>query len=286
MLANPSNPKSEVYTPSNLKTSSVKPEDFAEFDYRSLPRDGFFISIVSSRRAGKSTIIEHLINQFQRDKNLRFSHIFLISPTGYGFRGIPPPYRYRRTSALDYILSNQEKIRDHNKQARKEKQLIKSRILIVMDDCACMEGKNDGLKNDKISSLALNGRHYSTGDPMKGNGVSVILISQALKKIPRSVRLNQDAYMCNYLIDYNERKDVLDSCFYIDSSPHGKAHGRKVYETLSQYQPFQFVVIENHVQNKKGLSDYVKRYRATPPCPPFRYFGNKRDWEGVEPFDN
>lgn len=260
----------------------IDPErDFEPFDYRTLPRD-FFISIVSSRRAGKSTIIENLVSEFQKNKELRFTHIFLISPTDYGFEGIPPAYRFKSTASLDYILGTQEKIREHNKAAPKQKR-IKSRVLIVMDDCACLEGR-DGLKNEKIIKLALNGRHISTGDPVPLNGVSVVLISQCLKKVPRSVRLNQDAYITNFLIDYNEKRDVLDSCFFIDSSPEGKKHGRKCYETLTQYQPFQFVVIENHVQNKRELKDYVKRYRATP-GKPFRYFGTDDDWKGVQPFD-
>ena len=262
---------------------SVNTDDFKQFNYKDLPRDGFMISVISARRGGKSFLIDYLIKQFQKDKELRFTHIFLISPTGYGFRGIPPAFRFPTTSALDYILGNQEKIRDYNQQARPERR-VKSRILIIIDDCACEESKDSGLKNEQISRLALNGRHYSTKDPQKGNGVSVVLISQALKKIPKTVRLNQDVMFANNISSLIERNDLLDENFYIDTTMQGKRYGRKVFQELSTKEDFIFIAIENHVQNKRRLEDYIRVYKAQP-MKDFRYFGGREEWAGVDPFD-
>ena len=256
---------------------------FKEFDYRDLPKDGFMLSVISARRGGKSFMIDYLIKQFQKDKKLKFTHIFLISPTGYGFKGIPPPYRFPTTSALNYILGNQERIRDYNQRARPERR-VKSRILIVIDDCACEESKESGLKNEQISRLALNGRHYSTRDPQEGNGVSVVLISQALKKIPKTVRLNQDVMLANNISSLIERNDLLDENFYIDTTAYGKRYGRKVFQELSTKEDFVFIAIENHVQNKRRLEDYIRTYKAKP-MKDFRYFGGRAEWEGVDPFD-
>lgn len=261
----------------------VDTSDFKHFDYKDLPRDGFMVSIVSARRGGKSFLIDYLIKQFQQDKTLRFTHIFLISPTGYGFKGIPPAYRFAETSALSYILGNQEKIRDYNQTAPPARR-VKSRILIVVDDCACEEDKTAGLKNEQISRLALNGRHYSTKDPQEGNGVSVVLISQALKKIPKSVRLNQDVMFANNIASLIERNDLLDENFFIDTTNEGKRYGRRVFQELSTSTDFVFIAIENHVQNKRRLQDYIRTYRAKP-LKDFRYFGSRQEWAGVDPFD-
>ncbi|MAO23401.1 MAG: hypothetical protein CMJ25_21845 [Phycisphaerae bacterium] len=261
----------------------VEPNTFAKFNYQDLPQDGFFISVISARRGGKSYLVDYLIKQFQQDKKLKFSHIFLISPTGFGFKGIPPSFRFKDTSALQYILGNQEKIRDYNQTEEKESKRMKSRILIILDDCACIEGKEGGLKNTLISKLALNGRHYSTKDPVKGNGVSVILISQALKRIPKSVRLNQDAMIANNISSLIERNDLLDENFYIDTTIRGKRYGRKVFQELSTQEDFIFVVIENYRQNKRSLHDYIRTYKALPQKD-FKYFGSKKEWMGVDPF--
>jgi len=274
-------PRAE-YKNSNVKIE-VDPSNFKRFDYRDLPRDGFMISVISARRGGKSFMVDYLIKQFQKDKDLKFTHVFLISATGYGFNGIPPAYRFGETSALNYILGNQEKIRDYNQMARPERR-VKSRILIVIDDCACEEDKSAGLKNEQISRLALNGRHYSTKDPQEGNGVSVVLISQALKKIPKTVRLNQDVMFANNISSLIERNDLLDENFYIDTTNEGKRYGRKVFQELSTGEDFVFIAIENHVQNKRRLEDYIRTYKAKP-VKDFRYFGSRSEWAGVDPFD-
>ena len=263
---------------------NVDVSKFNEFDYKKLPKDGFMISVVSCRRGGKSFMIDYLIKQFQQDKELKFSHIFLISETGYGFNGIPPRYRFNDTSALSYILKNQESIRDYNQKQEKEARRMKSRILIVVDDCACNQTKDTGMKNKLITKLALNGRHYSTKDPVKGNSVSVILISQCLKNIPKQVRLNQDVMFANNISSLIERNDLLDENFYIDTTMKGKRYGRKVFQELSTKEDFVFIAIENHIQNKRKLEDYIRVFKAKE-LKDFKYFGGKKDWIGVDPFD-
>jgi len=269
--------KSEKDIPVDLNT-------FKDFDYKSLPKDGFMMSVISARRGGKSFMINYLIQQFQQDKELAFSHIFLISETGFGFKGIPPAYRFGDTSALSYILKNQEQIRDYNRQQDKPARRMRSRILIVVDDCACNQTKDTGMKNQLITKLALNGRHYSTKDPVEGNGVSVILISQALKNIPKGVRLNQDVMFANNISSLIERNDLLDENFYIDTTMRGKRYGRKVFQELSTKEDFVFIAIENHIQNKRKLEDYIRVFKAQPQKE-FKFFGGKKDWVGVDPFD-
>tara|TARA_Y100001963_G_scaffold125214_1_gene176646 strand:- start:48 stop:896 length:849 start_codon:yes stop_codon:yes gene_type:complete len=256
---------------------------FKEFDYRHLPKDGFFISIISARRGGKSFLVNYLIQLFQKNKELRFTHIFLISSTGFGFKGIPPNYRFDNMRGLDYIMNNQDEIRKYNQTAKEHKRM-KSRILVVIDDMAYNQNKDEGMKNEKLVYMALNGRHFSTKDPVPNNGISIILISQALKKIPKAVRLNQDVMFANNISSLIERYDLLDENFYIDTTIEGKKHGRKVYEELSKKEDFVFIVIENHIQNKRKLEDYIRFFKAKE-LRHFKFFGNKKDWYGVEPFD-
>ena len=104
---------------------------------------------------------------------------------------------------------------------------MKSRVLIVLDDMATDNSKS-GLGSQTIMNLALNGRHFGTKDPVKNNGISIFLISQALKRIPRSVRLNQDAFFVNNISSLIERNDILDESFYIDTTKAGRDRGKKL----------------------------------------------------------
>jgi hypothetical protein len=274
MLSNPNNPKSQPM----VEDLQLKVENHREFNYKMLP-SSFFASIISARRGGKSFMVNNLIQQFQRDRHLKFSHIFLISGTGFGFKGIPPAYKFDTLDALDYITSTQQKIVDYNRSVKDADKRIKSRILIVLDDMAF----NNTLKDDRIERLALNGRHYETMDKKEGNGISVFLISQALKRISRTVRLNQDVFFVNNISSLVERNDILDESFYIDTTREGKKRGQKTFEMLSTSKDFRFIAIMMFIQNKRKLEDYIM-YADAKPMRDFKFFGTAKDWKDSEDF--
>ena len=256
-----------------LKTEEINIEDHKAFDYKMLP-SSFFASIISARRGGKSFLVNHLVKQFQKDRKLKFSHIFLISGTGYGFEGIPPAYKFDSIEALDYITNTQQKIIDYNNSVKDIDKRIKSRVLVIIDDMAY----NNTLKDGRLEKLALNGRHYGTMDPKEGNGISIFLISQALKRISRTVRLNQDIFLVNNISSLQERNDILDESFYIDTTREGKNKGRKTFEMLSTSKDFRFICICCWVQNKRKLTDYIM-YVDAEQTKDFKLFGDAKDWK-------
>lgn len=278
MLVNPKNPQSEHKLNLSLK---IDEKDFENFTYKDLPIS-FFASIISARRGGKSFLVNSIIQDFQKDKELKFTHIFLISPTDFGFEGIPPTYRFTNINAIDYITQNQTRIQKYNKELKDPNKRMKSRVLIVLDDMATDNSKS-GLGSQTIMNLALNGRHFGTKDPVKNNGISIFLISQALKRIPRSVRLNQDAFFVNNISSLIERNDILDESFYIDTTKAGRDRGKKVFETLATSKDFRFIAILLHHQNKRKLEDYIKKADAVE-RKPFKFFGGVKDWSNDDFF--
>lgn len=262
----------------NLK-SIPKIENHKAFDYKMLP-SSFFVSIISARRGGKSFLVNHLVKQFQKDRTLKFSHVFLISGTGFGFAGVPPAYKFDSIDALDYITKTQQRIVNYNRSVKDKDKYIKSRVLIIIDDMAF----NNTLKDDRLEKLALNGRHYETMDPMEGNGISIFLISQALKRISRTVRLNQDVFFVNNISSLVERNDILDESFYIDTTREGKNRGRKTFEMLSTSKDFRFIAIGMYIQNKRKLEDYIM-YADAKGSKDFKFFGTAKDWKDSDIFN-
>ena len=270
---NPGDPRSEY------QNTNVNLKDYKAFDpVRDLP-DSFIVGIIASRRSGKRFLINNVLQQFQKSKR-KFTHIFLISSTGAGFEGIPDPYRFDSMDALDYIIDNQVKIKKFNEEQKKKESMYPSRIAVVIDDMAA----NNGLKNHSIESMAVKGRHYGEDDfGLKGNGINIFILSQSLTKISRTTRLNLDAFMLNNIASLKERDMVLDESFYIDTSRKAKREGRDVFESLVKSKDFRFIVINNYIQNKRRLEDYIMYFDAKQ-LKPFKFFGDRKDWLGNKYF--
>ena len=272
---NPQDPRTEY------GNTEVNIEAFKSFDpVRDLP-DSFIVGIIASRRSGKSFMINHMIQQFQKSKR-KFSHVMLISATNAGFEGVPPAYRFDNMKALDYIVSQQVKIKEYNESQKKKENMYKSRVAVIIDD---MAAGND-LKNNTFEALAIRGRHYGESEfGLPGNGINVFILSQSLTKISRATRLNLDAFMLNNIASLRERDMILDESFYIDTSRQAKRKGRDVFETLVKSKDFRFIVINNYIQNKRSLEDYIMTYDAKH-IKPFKFFGGKQDWIGSKHFPN
>jgi hypothetical protein len=245
---------------------------------RDLP-DSFICGCIASRRSGKSFMINNMLQEFQKSKK-KFTHIFLISSTGAGFKGIPDDYRFDSMDALDYIIDNQVKIKKFNEQQKKKDYMYKSRVCVIIDDMAA----GNGLKTTSIESMAIRGRHYGEDEfGLPGNGISIFILSQSLTKLSRATRLNLDAFMLNNIASLKERDMILDESFYVDTSRKAKREGRDVFEMLVKSKDFRFIVINNYIQNKRTLSDYIMHYDAKY-IPDFRFFGGRKEWLGNKYF--
>lgn len=239
----------------------VPTDDIEAFDYKTLP-NSFFLICVASRRSGKSTSCNYLLQQFQKDKERRFDTIILISLTDAGFGGIPHGYRYNSLSALQQIQHKQRQIKLHNDEVMNPDDRIQSKICVILDDMASGTDA-ESLRNSKaLETLAMNGRHVVRGheDCMS---LSIMVLSQSLTKLSRPIRLNSDIIMFNALPSLTEQQLVLSECFFLlDSSRRGVAYARSLYHKLVTSKDYRFIMVENYKSNKRSHKDYIKTLDA------------------------
>jgi hypothetical protein len=235
--------------------------NFQSFDYKTLP-NSFFLVCVASRRSGKSTSCNYILQQFQKDRRRKFDKIFLISMTDAGFNGIPKGFRYKSLDALRPIMDKQTMIKEYNETVTDKRDKIKSRVCVVLDDVASGSG-SESLRNSKVlEELSMNGRHIVRGQEDYMD-FSVMVLSQSLTKMSRVIRLNCDILMFNALSSLTEQKLVLDECFFIfDTSRNGIAQARKIYHDLVTSKDFRFIMVENYRSNKRSHQDFVKTMDA------------------------
>ena len=239
--------------------------------------DSFFISIIGSRRSGKSFLVNYLLQLFQKSKRA-FTHIFLISPTDSGFEGIPRKFRFADLENIHHIIRLQKRIKAHNKKQTAKKDMVKSRVCIVIDDCACMSGPDSLRSSQVLEEMALNGRHLGN-DGMDGNGVSFFVLSQSLTRINRAIRLNQDVFIFNNIASAKERELIMDECFFINTRRDAKRRARDLYETLAKSQDYRFIAVCNFIQNKRRHEDFIRVVDAVDKKK-FQLFGSPSDDEG------
>jgi len=249
--------------------------DFKQIDYKTLP-NSFFLICVASRRSGKSTSCNYLLQQFQKDKKRRFDTIILISLTDSGFEGIPKGYRYNTLTALEHIMAKQKNVKEHNDEIANKTDRISSKICVILDDMASGTDK-DSLRNSKtLETLSMNGRHVVRGheDCMS---LSIMVLSQSLTKLSRPIRLNSDIIMFNALPSLTEQQLVLSECFFLlDSSRRGVAYAREIYHKLVISKDYRFIVVENYKANKRTHQDYIKVLDAKI-IKPFEFFSPYED---------
>ncbi len=266
-------------------TTNATHPDIPAFDVDELP-NSFFVLVCGARRSGKTTLVEHLLQQMQENKKKRFTHIFLISGTNAGFTPqIPRKFRTRNMQHLDFIEAGQKAVKKHNKKQKNKKDMVKQRTLVIVDDCATSSGAC--LKNSQaLERASLNGRHWGCGngvqgDPVDGNGVSYIILTQALTACSRRMRLNSDAIFFNNLSSLTEAEMIMnENGFFTNTSRGGKNEGRAIYRDLVVSKPYRFICVMCCNQNKTILSDYVRTIDPELITRPRQLFGTMSDNEG------
>jgi len=253
--------------------SAFKPLEFNDVD---IP-DSCFNLVIGSRRSGKS-FLTNWIPQSMQKSDRAFTHVFLFSPTDSGFEGIPRKYRYRDITQLQHIMDQQKMIKKHNLKQKKKEGMVRSRVCVVLGDCACMSGA-ETLRNSKaLEWCALNGRHL--GDCVPGNGVSIFVLSQSLTRISRAIRLNCDLFIMNAISSSIEAEMILAECFFVcNTRRDAKRHARDTFETLVKSKDWRFIAGLNHISNKRSLPDYIRLVDAEKKKD-FQFFGSLSDDEG------
>ena len=249
-----------------------------EFDVESLPQ-GFFMIVVAPRRSGKSEKIQSLLNDIYKSKKQRFDYCFLFSATDAGFEGqIPPTYRFRDLAHLPYVCNKQAEVRNYNLSVKDKKKRVKSRVLIVLDDIIAEEKGPNSLRNNSIiRKLAVNGRHLGS-DGVPGNGISVILISQAAKSIPKTIRMQTDVIVVGRISSRVERTTIVEEFCTLKSDREGLRKAYSLFDNITLSNPYRFIIISNHIPNKKKERDFISYIDGTWPLSQQRLFGDDLDW--------
>lgn len=153
-----------------------------KFDMKSMP-DHVTMAMIAKRASGKSYLTREILFHLRHiPTTIAISRTEKLNKFYGDF--IPDIYIYDQYNSeiLNKIYARQERIIEDNNRRKKEgKRLKDSRLVIIMDDC--MSSKGSWIKEQQISELFFNGRHYE---------ISFILTMQYAVGIPPEMRSNLD----------------------------------------------------------------------------------------------
>lgn len=227
--------------------------DIIDFNINDLPNSSMNL-VISKRRAGKSYLVEHIIEDMKR-KNL-IDVCILFTGTNAGFERVcnDPECRFNSLDKLVDIVENYKKMNDYNKQAPKSKQ-FKIKTTIIIDDLA------QDLKSKKFSilnNLAINGRHYAYS-PLR---LDFFILGQSTTLFSRSMRLNADTISFTQIPSFKEFEMLRDECLCMTCHDReGRKMALEYYNNIVS-EPYAFCCVEMFRNNINCLSDYIKRLKA------------------------
>jgi len=228
----------------------MEPE-IIDFNINDLPNSSMNL-VISKRRAGKSYLVEHIIEEMK--KNNMVDVCLLFSGTGAGFERVCADLecRFDSLEKLVGIVENYKKMNDHNKIAPKNRQ-FKIKTTIIIDDLA-----QDLKKHPILTNLAINGRHYAYS-PLR---LDFFILGQSTTLFSRSMRLNADTITFTQVPSYKEFELLRDECLCMT------CHNREGHKMALEYynrivkEPYAFCSVECFRNNITCLSDYIKRLKA------------------------
>jgi hypothetical protein len=216
------------------------------FDIKSMP-DNVTIAMIAKRASGKSYLTrEILFHKRDIPSTIAISKTEKLNKFYADF--IPDIYIYDEydNSILNRVYKRQSMISDDNNRKIKEGKSIKDpRAMLIMDDC--MSSKGGWVKEQPISELFFNGRHYN---------LSFILTMQFPLGIPPEMRSNFD-YIFLLADDFiSNRKRLYDH--YAGMFPDFNTF-QQVFLDLTEN--FGCMVINNRVHSK-DITEKVFWYKA------------------------
>jgi hypothetical protein len=262
-----------------LLTPKEVEKHFKMFDVKDTP-DSFFALVVAPRRNGKSEMTTSLLMDFYNNKEKRFDYVFLFSQTGVGYEDmIPPTYRFTDLKHLPAICQEQQRIKRYNMKCKRKEDRVKSRVLILLDDMiGDSTGPNSLKNNDMIRKLGVNGRHLGN-DKVEGNGLSVMILTQSLKAVPKVCRQQTDILFMGKVASKVEREALNYEFLCLRSDRDGVKEGYRTMDSICYSAPYRFITVSNHIQTRAEHQDYVGYYNAPWPNVKQKHlFGDRSDW--------
>lgn len=200
----------------------------------SMPVPPFIMCITAPRKAGKSNLILNMLSRKDMLKGMwDVRDIFVFCPTN-DVNDDYAPIKANKINNFDNeivktIMDKQKKLIQKHGQSK-----VKP-LLLIFDDC--LSERKFATMNSAIEELAIKGRHIL---------ITVILTSQSLRRISRTIRLNSDYFiifkfknMTEYdafseeFINKKDRKDAIIKL-------------RKVFET-----PYTFILVDSTTNDEK-----------------------------------
>lgn len=194
----------------------------------------FFTCLAAPRGSGKSNLILNLLTRKDMLKGVfHTKDIFIFSPTAdvnNDFEDIKCNLisNFSDEIIMTIIEKQRELIKKHGQSKT-------TPLLIVLDDC--LGEKKFATMNSACETLAIKGRHLL---------ISVILVSQSLKRISRTIRLNSD-----YMIIFKPKNNTEYEAFaeeFIEKYNHKSAV--KVLKEIFE-KPYSFLLVDLKTTNDK-----------------------------------
>lgn len=216
------------------------------FEYKRLHHYAPNIAIVSSKGAGKSTMIADILYHLRDIKN-----VVVMSATeeGNGFYSqfVHPLFIYNKfeLGVIKNIVDVQEKrMKAYRQQGKDFKDYPEEGVCIIIDDCAWDASI---FKSEEMEKIYLNGRHMN---------IVTIVSLQHLMKIPPVIRSNID-----YMVVFKEtRKNNIKNLF---------THFFGVFKKMGDLEEvlkeltndYGAVILDTNIQ-KTNVSSMVYSYKA------------------------
>ena len=214
----------------------VKPlfeEEKVEWDHPTLPTPPFRILNIAPSNTGKSVLTAYMLGSDELPYRKYFkTNIFVFSPT-MRLGSIQLPHIKEENIYDNFDIGVIEAIK--NEQVALVEKYGKKKsvpLLFVLDDVIADLDKD---RKETLKRLYFGIRHY--------NG-SVILLSQAYKAIPKSVRMNASDTIIMLLASLAERKAVAEE------QPHNEKEFLAILDEALEDQQYSFLVIR-HKNPKK-----------------------------------
>lgn len=208
-----------------------------------LPSHPFRMYIVGSSGSGKTNFILNLLNRecFYKDY---FDSVLVISPTALH---LDHTYQSLELKEHCYYEPNEEVLETIMElQEKKIEELGKFRspkVLLILDDIVSYK---NFCNSSILLKFAVMSRHWN---------ISMMILSQAYHRIPKSVRLQMSAIV--YFKGSNKELDVLSDDFAAPGYSHKEFKNRIKVATNERYS-FVFIDVNrpiNEGRYKKGLKE-------------------------------
>ena len=193
-----------------------------------LPSPSFFICLAGMRRSGKSVLVQNLLSRKDLYGGVfKPEYVIILSPTinlNDDYSMLPKAQKFSNMAEFGEIVSEvmetqEDIIKQHGRKHTPN-------VLLVFDDSIDSPLFRLG---SKLETLAARGRHLN---------ISVIVVSQRLHAIPRTIRLNSESIICFPTINYTEIESLIVN---FAPSRHKKFLLKKIDEIFAV--PYNFIYI-------------------------------------------